>query len=63
MRDLVVAVREAHPSWLDEQSMTYLRDVTDHAFRVIERWLHAPETAAREDRGFCRGSWRILRRR
>jgi magnesium transporter len=36
MRDLVVAVREAHPPWLDEQSLTYLRDVTDHAFRVID---------------------------
>ncbi len=36
MRDLVVAVREENPHWLDEQSATYLRDVTDHAFRVID---------------------------
>jgi magnesium transporter len=36
MRDLVVAVRDERPVWLDEQSLTYLRDVHDHVLRVID---------------------------
>jgi magnesium transporter len=36
MRDLVVALRDERPPWLDEQSLTYLRDVHDHALRVID---------------------------
>jgi len=36
MRDLVIAVREEQPPWLDEQTRTYLRDVHDHVLRVID---------------------------
>jgi magnesium transporter len=36
MRDLVAALREAPPGWVSSETKAYLRDVHDHAVRVID---------------------------